>query len=234
MGEIGFTAKRKPWLAGLLSGILPGLGQLYNGQIKKAILFAVLPLLMGGLTLVVLILYDAPLHPPYKIVLLILLAAGIVVAVVRDAIRVAREQGTDYALKSCNKWYVYLAFVLVFGIGVELIHLVIQAVKIPAARMTKYAFNPKNEGTVFIFLHGIFGDAYGTWTSHNGRRYFDLMREDDLFKDADFYVYGFPSENWGASFSIDQAARDLHAYLQSDRFSTMTISSLFAIAWVGL
>ena len=31
--------KRKWWAAGLLSGLAPGVGQIYNGQLKKAALF---------------------------------------------------------------------------------------------------------------------------------------------------------------------------------------------------
>jgi TM2 domain-containing membrane protein YozV len=39
------VAPRKWWLAGLLSLITPGLGQIYNGQIYKAIIFFFGPLL---------------------------------------------------------------------------------------------------------------------------------------------------------------------------------------------
>lgn len=78
-----------------------------------------------------------------------------------------------------------------------------------------YAFPQQSNEKVFVFVHGIFGDAVDTWTSSNGKRYFDLMRDDAVFKDADFYVYGFPSYYWRSSFTIDQAATDLANHLQN-------------------
>lgn len=46
---------RNPWIAFLLSLLMPGLGQLYNGQWRKAILFFVLfnliPFVFGGFRL---------------------------------------------------------------------------------------------------------------------------------------------------------------------------------------
>lgn len=96
MSEIKLAATRKPWLAGLFSGLQPGLGQLYNGQLKKAILLAVFPFLVIGPILTGLIIY-APLHPPYNVALPTLLAVAVLVAIVRDATRVARQQGNSYA-----------------------------------------------------------------------------------------------------------------------------------------
>jgi len=37
---------RKVWVAALLSLISPGLGQIYNGEIKKALFIFVLPVLL--------------------------------------------------------------------------------------------------------------------------------------------------------------------------------------------
>lgn len=139
MSEIRLVAIRKPWLAGLLSSLQPGMGQLYNGQLKKAILLAVFPFLVIGPILTGLMIY-APLHPPYNVVLPILLAVALLVAIVRDATRVARQQRNSYELKPYNKWYVYLSFALFCGfliqpIGLDLIRQVIQAFKIPAGSM---------------------------------------------------------------------------------------------------
>lgn len=139
MTEAKVFARRKPWLAGLLSGLLPGLGQLYNGQPKKAIVLALLPYLLVGPILAWLLLY-APLHPPYNLLLPLLLLLAVLVAIVRDATRVARQNENHYELKPYNKWYFYLLFGLIVGlavepIGVDLIRQFIQAFKIPAGSM---------------------------------------------------------------------------------------------------
>ena len=139
MSEANVFARRKPWLAGLLSGLQPGLGQLYNGQPKKAIVLAVFPYLVVGPILACLLLY-APLHPPYNLILPLLLALAVLVAIVRDATRVARQSENHYELKLYNKWYFYLLFALIVGfvvepIGVDLIRQFIQAFKIPAGSM---------------------------------------------------------------------------------------------------
>jgi TM2 domain-containing membrane protein YozV len=44
--EQRISGPREPWLAGLLSGVLPGLGQVYCGQVAKG--FAVLGMLVGA------------------------------------------------------------------------------------------------------------------------------------------------------------------------------------------
>ena len=137
--EARVTATRKPWLAGLMSGLQPGLGQLYNGQIKKSVLLALFTALVYGPAVAGLVVY-APLHPPYNMALPVLLGVAWLLAIVRDAMRFAREQGSRYNLKGYNKWYVYLAFASVCGfvippIGESLIRQFIQAFKLPANSM---------------------------------------------------------------------------------------------------
>jgi signal peptidase I len=139
MSESRFIAPRKPWLAGLLSGIQPGLGQLYNGQPTKAILLALFPFLVIAPIVVGLIIY-APLHPPYNVALPVLLAIALLVAIVRDATRVARQQGSRYELKAYNRWYLYISFALlcyfvIQPIGFSLIRQITQAFRIPAGSM---------------------------------------------------------------------------------------------------
>ena len=139
MSESRLIATRKPWLAGLLSGIQPGLGQLYNGQPRKAILLALFPFLVIAPTVGSLMIY-APLHPPYNVALPLLLAVALLVAIVRDATSVARQQGSRYELKAYNRWYLYISFALFFyfvihPIGVHLIRQITQAFKIPAGSM---------------------------------------------------------------------------------------------------
>lgn len=111
MADTKVSLRRKPWIAGLLSGLQPGLGQLYNGEPKKAVILALLPFFVVGPILAGLLIY-APLHPPYNIVLPVLLAVSVLIAIVRDATRVARQQGDSYQLRSYNRWYVYVVLAL--------------------------------------------------------------------------------------------------------------------------
>lgn len=139
MAETQSLSRRKPWVAGLLSGLQPGLGQLYNGEFKKAVILALLPFLVVGPILAGLLIY-APLHPPYNVVLPVLLGVSVFVAIVRDATRVARQQKDNYQLRSYNKWYVYVIIAL-FGMFVfqpfatDLIKQVINAFTLPSNSM---------------------------------------------------------------------------------------------------
>ena len=56
----------------------------------------------------------------------------------------------------------------------------------------------------------------GTWTADNGKKFFDLVNENDQLKGkADAFVYGFPSYLFkSGSFDIQQAANRLHERLE--------------------
>ena len=140
MADTKVSSRRKPWIAGLLSGLQPGLGQLYNGQHKKAIVLALVPFLIVAPVVFWLLIY-APLHPPYNLLLPILLVVAVLAAIVRDATRVARQQGETYQLRPYNKWYVYLAFAIL-GIFVlqpaieDVLEHYVTAFKVPGKSMT--------------------------------------------------------------------------------------------------
>ncbi|MDH5640043.1 MAG: signal peptidase I [Nitrospira sp.] len=112
-------ARRKPWLAGLLSGALPGLGQLYNGQVQKA-------LVLGLLTSVPAIFFAGlmkygPLPLQYNLFLWVFLSLLLYVLIILDAIRAAKCFGDAYEVRPCNTWYVYVGFVLLAIIASEFI-----------------------------------------------------------------------------------------------------------------
>jgi pimeloyl-ACP methyl ester carboxylesterase len=67
-----------------------------------------------------------------------------------------------------------------------------------------------------VYVHGVIGDMVGTWTSANGKKFFDLVNENESLKgQADAFVYGFPSYLFkGGSFDIQQAANKLHERLE--------------------
>lgn len=158
---------RKWWLAGLLSLVEPGLGQVYNGQFRKGVLFFLLPLvLLPG--------YVLCLNSRHLLVYLaayLLLALFYYLFVVGDAIVCARRQKGEYRLKNYNRLSVYVAVVVVAtlvstGMNLALKYNFVQAFSIPAASMeptllvgdrilvdrSVYARDPKR-GAVIVFAY---------------------------------------------------------------------------------
>jgi len=100
--------RRKPWLALLLSLIATGLGQLYNGQWRKALLFFAVETVLG-----------CALFPALGSFAGLLACVGALVAfnlyALVDAFLVARRL-PDYRPGPCNRGWVY-ALALVVGLG---------------------------------------------------------------------------------------------------------------------
>jgi hypothetical protein len=67
-----------------------------------------------------------------------------------------------------------------------------------------------------VFIHGIFGDALGTWTNPNGMTFFDLAKQADGIGDkVDIYAFGYTSKMLAAgSLSIDGASNKLDHVLE--------------------
>lgn len=86
----GPLAPRRPWLAALMSLVLPGFGQLYNGQLNPAIWFFLAFALLGvpGLALIALHLPDRATVPALAVGLLA--ALGLWIGSTLHAWRVAR------------------------------------------------------------------------------------------------------------------------------------------------
>ena len=98
--------KRNSILAALLSLVLPGLGQLYNAQPKKA----------GVVYLLVLAAFPVVSLTPmafyfYGLAMLVLIGVVILVFIVVDAAKSARRLGV-ITLQKYNRWYVYLCIFL--------------------------------------------------------------------------------------------------------------------------
>jgi signal peptidase I len=101
---------RRAWLAGLLSLVASGLGQLYNGQWQKGLLFFGAELALG---LGFFVVFDTFAG---MILNLSSLVALNVYALI-DAVIVARRS-REYRLASYNRWWVYLLAGLVsLGVG---------------------------------------------------------------------------------------------------------------------
>lgn len=123
---------RKP-VAALLLSLFPGLGQIYNGQLTKGLIFLSIDLLfpvLFGLTGVLLNMSG--------LMMMLVVAIAFVIYRMADGFIVARRL-KDYELKVFNKWYIYLLFAFtIIGIRIFLdapASTRIQTFKIPTPSM---------------------------------------------------------------------------------------------------
>ena len=131
------TAERKPWVAGIMSVLAPGLGHLYVGRWELGVCwYATILLLILAFGLIV----RSPLLPS------IINVGGLLIPLVgyffvtQSAVRHARNVRHTYSLKVYNRWYVYLGLLVVGGIISSLLgdagkEFVVQPYKIPAGSM---------------------------------------------------------------------------------------------------
>jgi signal peptidase I len=164
--------KRRNPVSALLLSIVPGLGQIYNGQPRKGLVFIVLDLVVPiglGLTGI--------LNNLNGLVTLVVFAILFIIYRMVDGFIQAKKL-VNYELKSYNKWYVYLSLVIVTGIVRTFLGLPvstgIQTFNIPnpsmnptmqpgdrvVASLNYYDNNPIQQGDIVVFNspHG------GIWT----------------------------------------------------------------------
>jgi signal peptidase I len=132
---------RKWWIAGLLSVIAPGVGQIYNGQARKgAIILALVFIQFPAMVLC----FD---HGNIMLFLLLYAVLGLLyyLYAIADAIMVSRRLRFEYTLKKYNRAILYVGIILAAAIlnssllGVSPHDYIkknyIQAFKIPAGSM---------------------------------------------------------------------------------------------------
>jgi signal peptidase I len=114
--EARLIARRKPWAAGLLSLVLPGLGHLYAGRPRAAgIAFLLGPLAAATA-------FGAPLFlrvPPVNVLIGFLALLVYFVGVPLHAARAASAASPSYQLRWYNRWYVYLGLWVVLAFLVQ-------------------------------------------------------------------------------------------------------------------
>jgi signal peptidase I len=108
-------ARRRPWIAVLLSVLVSGLGHAYAGQWRRGALAWILSITLGLLGFFVVIVLPAP----GAMIVLTLLLVGTPLVVAGDAWRVARVADPHYQLRAYNRWYVYAAALLLSAFVVE-------------------------------------------------------------------------------------------------------------------
>ena len=69
---------------------------------------------------------------------------------------------------------------------------------------------------VIVFVHGIFGDADGTWRYSPSVYWPSLLLADDAFRDSDVYVASYPTPYLGNTMTVDEVVTNLNNRLISD------------------
>ncbi|MCL2072652.1 MAG: signal peptidase I [Marinilabiliaceae bacterium] len=98
---------RKAILAFLLSILVAGLGQLYNGQLKKAFLF------FGGFLMSLICINLIGFKSCFWIYIYALLVHVVLMFLIATDADLKAKKQKEYILKVYNKWYVYLLFTIV-------------------------------------------------------------------------------------------------------------------------
>ncbi|MDD2798659.1 MAG: signal peptidase I [Bacteroidales bacterium] len=144
---------RKKIAALLLSILVPGLGQLYNGQPKKFLIYAI-----GLLTLLISFnLLELKQYFWIYASLLVLLIL-VIVAIAIESILVAHRT-KEFQLRKYNKWYVYLTIVLVWVITSSTIESFFQNNRFIIVKVNSDYGNPTILSNDFLLID------YGYYTS---------------------------------------------------------------------
>src|SRR5262245_25494173 len=132
------AAQRKAWRAGLLSLCMPGLGQVYNGQALKGVVFYYL---YGTVVLACVVILLELSFAPLNIVFPLGVVLACYLYILVDAIKTARRQRETFQPKFYNRWSVYLAIIGIVAFVIQpTAHATIrkvwmQAFKIPSEAM---------------------------------------------------------------------------------------------------
>ena len=99
---------RKPWLAGILSFVMPGLGHIYCGKAGKGIKLYILLLIVTTLSFLI-----ATIPIAYLGVALFFITSATYILIIIDAIRISQEHTDAFKLLAYNKWYLYLLVLII-------------------------------------------------------------------------------------------------------------------------
>lgn len=113
--ENNYPNRRRPWVAVFLSLVMPGLGQIYCGDIQSGITLMLIVAMCSSLWMVGTIFESKFFLPLFIIFWGIILLATAFAAI--DAYRRARRTRYDYKLKGYNHWGIYLALIWIAGAG---------------------------------------------------------------------------------------------------------------------
>jgi pimeloyl-ACP methyl ester carboxylesterase len=69
---------------------------------------------------------------------------------------------------------------------------------------------------VIVFVHGIYGNSYDTWSCPSKAFWPELLKDDPAFNGLDIYVAGFDSPKFGNQMTIDEVISGLKNRFDSD------------------
>jgi len=113
--EKNYPNRRKPWVAVFLTLVMPGLGQVYCGDITSGIVIVATIAMFSSLWIVGMIHKSTPVLPFFALMWGVVLIATVFAAI--DAYRRARRTRYDYKRKDFNHWGIYLALIWIGGAG---------------------------------------------------------------------------------------------------------------------
>lgn len=130
--------RRRWWIAGLLSILEPGLGQIYNGQARKGLLIPALPVIIFTVTAFWLNAENAAflLGAYFSLVFVYYFAVAI------DAVWVARRLGYEYQLKSYNRPSVYICMFLIVYVAITAFSTIVNSYVIKAYKIASGSMQP--------------------------------------------------------------------------------------------
>jgi len=161
--------QRHIWLAVLMSLIMPGLGQVYCGRLKRGLLLNFLNILPLPIIIGLFSVSNSPAL--MQIVIVMILAGGIVqLTAIIDSAFLAIRAGSDYQLKDYNSPLVYALLVLIItggsiGSALYIRGQGLEAFRVPTASCyptivpndriltNKLAYNKKNPGRGDLVVH---------------------------------------------------------------------------------
>ncbi len=195
--------KRFPWLAAILSILMPGIGHVYCGHLSRGLLFGLLyglgiPIILGTLA------YIGPTSTVIFGFLMIAAALGVVLVAVVDSYRLAARTRTDYSVKAYNRPTIYILLGLMIqgsclGYTLHVRSSLFEAFRVPAASMyptiapndrilvDKRAFKIETPGAGDIVL---FHPPTDQWRDNWIKRIVAVGGETVAIKDGIVYVDG--------------------------------------------
>jgi signal peptidase I len=201
MNKTQSIALRRPWIAAILSFLMPGLGQVYSGMLPRGLIWM---LLCGIFSVAALLILSHPTAYSWTLGCAAALAhVAIWIAGAIDSYRCALRCKADYELKDYNRWYVYV-LLLLMGTGSLLSYALnvrnqlIQPFRIPNASM----YPTISPGDRLIAIKNAYRNAdpqrgdLVLFTNPNNRRQFWIKRVIALagdtvaVKDGNLYVNG--------------------------------------------
>lgn len=128
---------RKLWVAGVFTFLTIGLGHMYSGRAKKGI-----ALFFGQYVALIGCMISLFIHPSlFVISVCVLFGFAYFLYSLFDAIQISKRLKVSYQLKRYNRWYIYLAVLIIGSFVIQPItsnaikKYIVQAYKIPAGSL---------------------------------------------------------------------------------------------------